>query len=435
MKKLSAAEIIAGLPRLLPMIMSYAASSGSLLIANAAQLVTFAILARSFGAVEFGVFVSVTAVTSIAVHLCGLGASECLVRRVARDHAMYPVMMGHNLILTLTSGVVLVLLGIAILPFWMKLSPDPVENVIAILLILITNIILVRIILLTEQIFIGHSQFPAANRSVVGFAFARTAAAALACLVFGVTSLVDWAIWQFAAHVLVLIVYMWSLRKLGRPQYRIVREEIRLGILFATPFIFRAIRQNVDLLMLGIMANPEVVGSYGVVRRIVDSSYLSIDAMNRLVYPGLARLSIDGIHNAIGRTKKILLAALGIGIGSALAIFIIAPFLPILFGREYVSLVSFCRILSGTVVFLTIWSVAIDALGAAGYHGPRAAILNTANAVGAGLIAWATWVAPPLGTFVSIYVIEIAIMIAAWLVLLRLARNSRVAAQERSFTT
>ncbi|MCE3544051.1 oligosaccharide flippase family protein, partial [Escherichia coli] len=100
MKKLSAAEIIAGLPRLLPMIMSYAASSGSLLIANAAQLVTFAILARSFGAVEFGVFVSVTAVTSIAVHLCGLGASECLVRRVARDHAMYPVMMGHNLILT-----------------------------------------------------------------------------------------------------------------------------------------------------------------------------------------------------------------------------------------------------------------------------------------------------------------------------------------------
>lgn len=130
-----------------------------------------------------------------------------------------------------------------------------------------------------------------------------------------------------------------------------------------------------------------------------------------------------------------MLAALGIGIGSALAIFIIAPFLPILFGREYVSLVSFCRILSGTVVFLAIWSVAIDALGAAGYHGPRAAILNTANAVGAGLIAWATWVAPPLGTFVSIYVIEIAIMIAAWLVLLRLARNSRVAAQERSFTT
>lgn len=431
--KLNVAEIISRLPRLFPMVVSYAASSGSLLIANLAQLVTFAILARSFGAVEFGVFVSVTAVTSIAVHLCGLGASECLVRRVAQDHSMYPVMLGHNLILTLTSGIALVVLGIIILPFWMKLSPDPIENIVAILLILITNIILVRIILLTEQIFIGHSQFPAANRSVVGFAFARTAAAALACLVFGVTSLVDWAIWQFAAHVLVLIFYMWSLRKLGRPQYRIVREEIRLGILFATPFIFRAIRQNVDLLMLGLMANPEVVGSYGVVRRIVDSSYLSIDAMNRLVYPGLARLSVDGIHNAIGRTKKILLAALGIGFGSALIIYIAAPFLPILFGHEYVSLVSFCRILSGTVIFLAVWSVAIDALGAAGYHGPRATILNTGNALGAGLIAWATWIAPPQGTFISIYLIEIGIVIAAWLVLLRLARNSRAAAQDRVF--
>ncbi|QND50829.1 lipopolysaccharide biosynthesis protein [Phyllobacterium sp. 628] len=432
--KFNVAEIAGKLPQLLPMVLSYAASSGSLLIANLAQLVTFAILARSFGAVEFGVFVSVTAVTSIAVHLCGLGASECMVRRVARDHSIYPVMLGHNLILTLTSGVVLVLIGMLVLPFWMKLSPDPAQNTLAILLILITNIILVRLILLTEQIFIGHSQFPAANRSVVGFAFARTAAAALACLVFGVTSLVDWAIWQFSAHVLVAIVYAWSLRKLGRPQYRIVREEIRLGILFATPFIFRAIRQNVDLLMLGIMANPEVVGSYGVARRIIDSSYLSIDAMNRLVYPGLARLSIDGIHNAIGRTKKILLAALAIGFGSALAIFLISPFLPILFGREYVSLVSFCRILSGTVVFVAVWSVAVDALGAAGYHGPRAAILNTGNALGAGLIAWGTWVAPPQGTLISVYLIEIGIMIAAWIVLLHVARNSAAAAQNRSVT-
>ncbi|RCS25155.1 lipopolysaccharide biosynthesis protein [Phyllobacterium salinisoli] len=419
------------LRRFLPMMLSYAASSGSLVTANAAQLVTFAILARSLGADQFGVYVSFIAIASIAVHLCGLGANECLVRRVARDHAIYPTMLGHNLILIAASGVFLVVAGILILPHWIELSPDPSANRAVMLLMLITNIVLVKLILLTEQIFIAHSQFADANKSVVGFAFARTAAAALACLVFGVSTVAQWAVWQFACHVLIAFAYAWSLRKLGPPLYRILREEIRLGILFATPFIFRAIRQNADMLVLGIVATPEIVGSYGVVRRITDSSYMTIDALNRLVYPSLAVASAKGIHNAIGRSKKILVAGFGIGVASAVAIFLLAPFLPLLFGEEYVSLVSFTRILCWVVIFVAIWSVATEVLGAAGHHAFRAAILNTGNALGAILIAYATWLAPPQGTFISIYVIEGGIVIASWIVLTRLVRRSRMASNAK----
>ncbi|WP_342027666.1 lipopolysaccharide biosynthesis protein [Paramesorhizobium deserti] len=411
------------------MILSYAASSGSLVTANAAQLVTFAILARFFGADQFGVYVAFTAITSIAVHLCGLGANECLVRRVAQDHAIYPKMLGHNLILIAISSAVLITAGMIILPRWIELSPNPAVNLATILLMLVTNIVLVRLILLAEQIFIAHSRFADANKSVVGFAFARTGAAALACLGFGVSTVTQWAVWQFAAHVLVLLVYAWWLRKFGPPRYRIVRDEIRLGILFATPFIFRAVRQNVDLLMLGIVATPEVIGSYGVVRRITDSSYMTVDALNRLVYPGLARASTKGIHNVVDRSKKILIAGLGIGAVSAIAIFVLAPFLPILFGREYVSLESFSRILCWVVILVSMWAVATEALGAAGQHAFRAAILNTGNVLGAILIAFATWLAPPQGTFFSIYVIEGGIVIAAWIVLLRLARRSRRASE------
>lgn len=102
---------------LLPMVMSYAASGGSLIVSSAAQLATFAILARFLGVHEFSLFVAVTAISSIAVHLCGLGATECLVRRVARDHDMYPDMLGHNMILIAISGIALVVIGSIILPF------------------------------------------------------------------------------------------------------------------------------------------------------------------------------------------------------------------------------------------------------------------------------------------------------------------------------
>ncbi|RVN19279.1 lipopolysaccharide biosynthesis protein, partial [Sinorhizobium meliloti] len=301
----------------LPMVVSYLASGGSLVLGSAAQLLTFAILARWLGVHEFSVFVAITAVANIAVHLCGLGAMECLVRRVARDRAIYPQMLGHNVILTAASGAALVLLGAVVLPFFFTLSPDPVTNVAVITLMLVTNILLVRVIVLTEQIFIAHTDFASANKVVVGFAAARTVAAALACIAFGVTSVASWAVWQFLCHVLVALLCMRAIRGLGAPRYRIVREELPQGLYFSIPFILRALRQNADLLVLSLVTTAEVVASYSVARRMLESSYLSVEALNRLIYPGSARATAAGLHQALQRVRRVLAAATVISLAAA----------------------------------------------------------------------------------------------------------------------
>ncbi len=417
--------------RFIPLALSYLASTGSLVAANGAQLITFAILARTFGAVEFGGYVALSAVTGIAVQLCGLGASESLVRRVAQDHKDYPNILGHNLLLIALTGALLVAFGEIFLPFVIQLSPDTATNLTSMFLLLITNIVLVRVVMLAERIYLGFSRFAAANYSVVIFAFARTATAAIACLGFGTHTIVGWAVWQFACHVLVAAYYTAQVIRLGRPEFVILRDELRLGILFATPFIFRAIRQNADLMVLGLVTGPEIIASYGIARRITDSSYMAMDALNRIVYPGLAAASMNGIHYAMIQTRKVLFAALALGFAAGLAIYLIAPYLHLLFGNQYVSLVYFCQTLGWCIIFLALWSVPIDTLGAAGQHGQRALVLNVGNALGAVLIAGATWFAPPTGTIISNYVIEIGITIAAWLVLMRQVRRARAAEQER----
>ncbi|WP_066475644.1 lipopolysaccharide biosynthesis protein [Bosea sp. WAO] len=417
---------------LLPMLMSYAASGGSLVISSAAQLLTFAILARFLGVHEFSLFVAITAISNIAVHMCGLGAMECLVRRVARDRAMYPVMLGHNLILTAASGVALVLIGAVVLPFFFTLSPDPTTNAAVITLMLATNIVLVRMIVLAEQIFIAHSDFASANTVVVGFALARTAAAGLACLVFGVASIASWAIWQFVCHVLVALLCWHALRRLGRPEYRLVREELPLGLYFSVPFILRAVRQNADLLVLSLVASAEIVASYSVARRMLESSYLSVEALNRLVYPGSARATAEGLQHAMPRVRKVLVAATLISIAAAVAVFVLAPILPLLFGRDYVSLVAFVRVLCWAVVPLAIWAVAMEALGASGHQPTRAAVMGLGSVLGAALAAIATWYAPPTGTFISFYVIEIAMVVASWTALMRIVRRDRERAIEQA---
>ncbi|WP_156462668.1 lipopolysaccharide biosynthesis protein [Rhizobium sp. Leaf262] len=403
-------------PRLMGMLLSYGASSASLLIANAAQLVTFAILARSFGAEEFGRYVSFIAITSIAVHLCGLGASECLVRRVPQDPDCFPRIFGHNLILTFISGAVLVILGTAILPQIISFGGSPGKNVVTTFQLLLTNVVLVRLIMLGESIFLAHSRFGPANASVVGFAVIRTLTAITACFVFQVASVEDWATWQLAAHLFTLALYAYFAFRIGRPKYVIDKAEIRLGLLFATPFIFRAVRQNVDLLVLGFVAGAEMVGSYGVARRITDSSYMAIDALNRLVYPRLAIASKQGIHHAFRLTIRLLGVATALGLVAAIIIFGAASYMPLIFGPEYVSLPHFLKIMAWLIVFIAVWSIAVDLLGAAGQHSSRAWVLNLSNGIGAVVIGLAAWVWPPYGIFIAAYWIELSIVVAAWLV-------------------
>lgn len=418
-------SLYARIKNYIPALLSYMASSGSLIIASVAQLATFAILARFLGASEFGLFITIMAITSIAVHICGFGGAECLLRRVAQQNSMYRTMLGHNLILVGISGFTLVLAGMIILPFWIEFSADPATNLISLFLYLITNIVLLRLILLVEVIYIGHSNFKVANLCVVGFAFARTLAAILGCIVFGVSTINQWAWWQFFCHVLVLLAYWFFLIRLGKPHFKIVREELRLGAYFATPFIFRAIRQNIDLLLLGLLLSPALIGSYGVARRIVDSSYLNIDAMSRLLYPRFAKLSTNGIDKAWPLAQKATLMALGIAVFTAGFLYCLAPYLPLIFGQEYQSMIYFTQILCWIIIFYALWSVAVEVMGAAGEHAYRAAILNIGNILGAPILALATWIKPPQGTFMAIYFIDFAIALSAWWVLLWLIRKAR----------
>lgn len=412
-----------GRKALVPMLLSYAASGGSLIISSAAQLLTFAILARSLGVHEFSLFVAITAISNIAVHMCGLGAMECLVRRVARDRSIYPDMLGHNIILTALSGTALVVLGAVILPMFFTLAEDPASNVAIITLMLVTNVVLVRIIVLAEQIFIAHSDFGSANLVVIGFAVARTIAAVLACLVFGAETVANWAIWQFACHVLCAIAGWLLIRPLGRARLRLVREELPLGFYFAVPFILRAIRQNADLLVLSLVTTAEIVSSYSVARRVLESSYLSVEALNRIVYPGSARATSEGLQHAMPRVRKVLMAATAISFAAACAVYLLAPILPLLFGRDYLSLVGFTRILCWVVVPMAIWAVALEALGASGQQAVRGLVLGLGSLIGAALAALGTWLAPPAGTFIAFYVIEIAMVAAAWGMLLRVVRR------------
>jgi O-antigen/teichoic acid export membrane protein len=419
------------LSRVLPFGLSYAGSSAALVVASASQLVMFAVLARFMGVAQFSLFVSIVAFTAVGVQLCGLGGMDSLARRVARVRSSYPVMLGHNLILTVSTGALLVIAGTAIIPFFFPLSPVPLINFGACALLLLANIPLLRMIMLSEQICIAHSQFAAANRVVVVSSIVRAGAAIVACMVFGVTDVATWAPWHFAANgSMALLCWYWQ-RNLGAPEFRIVREEVPLGIYFSTQFIFKAIRQNADLMALSLIGAPELVASYAVARRVLDSSYIAVDALYRLMYPGSAAVTMDGIHLGMARARRLLLLTVSLSLFTSFVLFLGAPYLPLLFGAKYVSMPGLIQVMCWAGVIVAFYAAALEMLGAAGHQGAKAAIINGANIMGALLVVVVTWYAGIHGTIAVGYIVETSVAVAAWLVMYRLAERSHARATQR----
>jgi O-antigen/teichoic acid export membrane protein len=411
--------------KFLPMALQYAGSSGSLLAASLAQLVTFAVLARYLGTEQFALLVIISAFANVGLQVCGLGTQEALIRRVARQRSLYPEMMGHSLILTFGSGAILVGIGIVAAPFALPGFDRSPGGFVGILLLLVTNIVLMRFISLVTSSYIAISNFRVANGVEFALAAARTIAAVLACLVFKVHTVEHWAYWAFTAHAVIAAAGAVLLVRLGTPKYTIVRDEIRIGVLFSTQFVFKAVRQNTDLLVLSMVAGAEAVASYGVARRLLDSSFLSVEALNRLIYPGSAVVLEGGFHRASNRVRKVMSAAAAISGLAALAMFVFAPLIAFVFGHQYVSLVSFTRAMCWLAVPMAVTSVSMEVFGAAGRQGIRAMITNTANLIAAGLVGFTTLQLGVTGAFLSSYGVEIATAAVAISVLVHFIRQDR----------
>lgn len=406
-----------------PVLWLYAGSTASLILGSAAQLVTFAILARGLGVEQFGLLMAVTAITNVAVQLCGVGGSETMVRCVARDATRYASALGHNLVLLAGSGALLVIVLVAALPNFFALSPDPSLNAVALTILIITNVVLVRWIVLVEQIFIARWEVMNANAVNVGFALARTAAAALGCGLYGVSTIVEWAFWHGACHVIVAFFCALSLRRFGPPRWTILREEVKLGAYFTTPFVFQALRQNADLLVLTALTTPQVVGAFSVARRVLDTSFLAVNALLRIAYPRLAVLAEAGMRQAISLGWKVLGAAVGIAAGTALALYTLAPLLAMLFGKDFAIIADYLRVMCWAVVLVAVSGVAAEILGASGRHAIRAAIYNGGSIAGAASVAGLTFALLVPGTFIALYLIEAVLAVVFWAVLIRLVRR------------
>lgn len=413
--------------RALPILHRYAASSGTLLVSAAAQFLWFIILARQLGIVQFGQLMVIVAVTSIAAPLCGIGCGEAVIRRTARDPGHYPAMLGHALILSVLTGVLLTIASTLILCALVNASAVVWVNVTIMAAFSIANIVLYRYASLVEQVFIGFFRFTYANIANIGFSLIRLLTTVLACLVFHIDSLAAWAAWTLGGHLFACAAGFLLSRSLGHPVWRIDRDEMKLGFHFTTPRLMDALRQNTDRLVLGMIAPASVLGSYGTASRMAQTSQTVVGALNRIFYPKFAQRKDGGFRGLAPLATRYVMVVTGLATATAVGVYLVAPLMPYVLGHAYQDVVPDLRILCWLLIPVSIQTVPYDIFGALDRHSMRAAIYNTMSLVGVCGTAIVTYTYGITGAFISAFVVQTALAGSLWIALFVARHREKVA--------
>jgi O-antigen/teichoic acid export membrane protein len=410
------------LTRMVPAAVVYVTSTGSLLLGQGAQLIGFVVLARFLGAEQFGLLMTITAMTAIGMGLSGLGTDEVMLRRCVREPNIYRKLLGHSVILIVSSGLLISLCAVVGLQILLGDFESPLKSIETLSIFSLSNIALARWIIFTEWIFIAKQRINYANVVNAVFAISRALTAIIACFIFGVDKLETWAYWHGGIYILGALACIVALRRYGTPQWCVLREEVWRGLHFSTPNLIDSLRQNIDRLALAVVATPVTVAAYSVASNILRYSLVTISSFGRLFYSKLASAGVNGASGTLQLAIKYVWVIVGIGVLNSIGLFVIAPFLPSLFGREFGASIHYLMVLCWVAILYAISSIAYDAMGGAEKHGVRALVFNLTGLIGCGLIAGLTYIFGVNGTIGGIFISQAIIAIAMWLSLIALGK-------------
>jgi O-antigen/teichoic acid export membrane protein len=334
------------------------------------QAIYFVIIARSLGVQNYGAFVGVTALTSIAVPFVGNGAASLLVKNVSRDRSLFAEYWGNGIVIVFGSGAALSLVVLGIARFAL---PQSIPT------------LLIAVICVSDVIFLAMGDlaglaFQAVERldryaqlNVLATSSRLVAIAALATVVHRPTALQWGYLYLISTLVSTSIAMALVCKELGYPQLALCRflPECREGFYFSIGLSARTIYNDVDKTMLARLSTLDATGIYGAAYRLIDVSFTPIRSLLCAAYPRFFQHGASGLIASFAFAKRLMWRAVVVSLMISMGIIAMAPIVPHILGGEYARTVEALRWLALLPFLKTIHHLTADALTGAGRQGLR----------------------------------------------------------------
>lgn len=341
------------------------------------QAAYFILVARTLGARQYGAFVAVTALVSIAAPFSGFGAANLLVKNVARDRNLMADYWGNGLLMICATGCgfLVILLGSAKL-----LLPDSVALT-SLLVVGISDLILVKV---ADLAAVGFQAIEKMSRSaqlqVLTSVFRLGGIVFLRLFVTHPTAKAWAFVYLFATGLTAAIAIFTTSARIGWPHFALhrIRPELLEGFYFSTSLSAQTIYNDIDKTMLARMVTLDAAGIYAAAYRIIDVAFTPVRSLLNAAYPRFFRHGTGGIHVSLSFSLRLIRPAAVYSLAAAIAMFAGATLLPRILGAQFSATAEALRWLALLPLLKSLHYFMGEALTGAGHQGVRASAHVTA---------------------------------------------------------
>jgi O-antigen/teichoic acid export membrane protein/glycosyltransferase involved in cell wall biosynthesis len=390
------------------------------------RVVYFVLIARALGVVDYGAVAAAFAFVSLGAQYSRLGSGMVMLRYVSAERPKFSVYWGNVLLTTLIGS------GIITVAFTL-LAPHIIDHRSAVLVAFTAaaSCVFEQITISTTQVFQAFQRMGVCAGMNLSTSLFRTIAAGGLLLTVHHATAMQWVTVSMIVSALASVMGMVLVTKnFGLPKFDmgIFRSRAVEGLEYSFAASTNSVYDDVDKTMLSHYGMTGAVGIYAMAYRVIEMATMPITSIQLAVEPRQFALGAEGIEESAALGKRLMSKSVLLSLATAVILFVTAPILPLLVGKNFGESVSALRWLCLIPLFRSIHHLTGSVLTCSG----RVRVRN-ANQLAVALLNFLLnlWMIPHFGwrgaAWASL-ISDASLGLMNWLVLSHVLRKRR---QER----
>jgi len=376
----------------------------------------FMLISRYLGPSDYGVFVTLSSVSTIGSLLIGLGSDHVMIQRAAVDPTNLGRHLGHSIAM---SGLTMPFIGILAVSISYYLVG---ENLLmpSLLAFVIAHLIFGRIVSICASTFMACDRSKLQVTINIGLSVLRTLFLVAAILLQPELTLDNWAWWYLAASAVGAFGSIILVKRVcGLPTPAVIRKDISLGFQYCLEFVAIGSVADLDKPVVSQTLGPEIAGQYAAGFKIVDAASAPIRALLYATYTRHFRNASASAADSIQFGRRLVLPSLTISVPLAIFLYVIADFIPVLIGHDYDGSSGIIQLLALYPLLMGLSGIGADILRAVGRQKIRIGLLLAAAAI----MIPAIWLGASLGGLMGAglarLIVQILLVATTWIILVK----------------
>ncbi|TYC67375.1 hypothetical protein FMN63_14955 [Stappia sp. BW2] len=379
------------------------------------QLAFFLFISRALGPEGYGLFVTITSVSIMAGFVVGLGSEYLLLQRVAVEPQSFGKYLGHSLIMMGLTFPFVLPATLAVLYFLIG-SSVPLSTI---AIISLTDLLFTKLIILCAQ---SYMAFDLARKQIVINILAASLKLVfllIATVLPGTLTLHEWAWWFFVSGLLSALVSCWLvLRDLGRPVFKLIRDDMKLSLLYCIEFLSIGGMRDLDKPVVVHNLGADAGGQYAAGFRIIDAASAPVRAFLYATYTRHFRQAQDGQASSLAFGIKLLPVTVFLALPVAAFLLLVAGFLPLVLGEDFAETPIVVMCLAFYPLLMGLSGVGADVLRATGRQRVRMALLIGTSLLLIPVVSLGSTIGGLAGAALFRFAVQIALTIGTWFFIL-----------------